>query len=227
MTSVLPLALLVLIKGPVGLFLFLSKWELSCTTTTHLTQVQLFNVCRLLKNRGKGDTSFVSVSHRRLDVKPKHDSDLDKKPPDKTRKEKHSEEHKDDKKHPEEPQNEKHPQEIRKEKHLEKQGDAEDTPLLMDNKKQKHQRDLQSERFKPEPEREGSSGEPKKRHMEEVKREKRPGEPKRHSYADDMKKDKHREENRHRRPISSPQWERTPSEPQREKPAGLKPIFER
>ncbi|XP_056300466.1 transcription elongation factor A protein 3 isoform X3 [Pseudoliparis swirei] len=166
-------------------------------------------------------------SHRRLDVKPKHDSDLDKKPPDKTRKEKHSEEHKDDKKHPEEPQNEKHPQEIRKEKHLEKQGDAEDTPLLMDNKKQKHRRDLQSERFKPEPEREGSSGEPKKRHMEEVKREKRPGEPKRHSYADDMKKDKHREENRHRRPISSPQWERTPSEPQREKPAGLKPIFER
>ncbi|XP_034410312.1 transcription elongation factor A protein 3 isoform X5 [Cyclopterus lumpus] len=169
-------------------------------------------------------------SHRRLDVKPKHDSDPDKKTAHINTKEKHAKDDPGDEKHPEEPQNEKHPQEIRKEKHLEepkKQGHAEDNPLLMDNKKQKHMRDLQSERRKPEPKRERSTGEPKKRRMEKVKKEKHPGEPKVHSYADDMKKDKHREENRHWRPISSPQWERPPSEPQREKPAGHKPIFER
>ncbi|XP_031709240.1 transcription elongation factor A protein 3 isoform X2 [Anarrhichthys ocellatus] len=182
--------------------------------------------------------SETQSSHRRLDVKPKHDSDPDKKHPDKSGKEKHTDEHKErhtddpsDEKHLEEPQNEKHPQEIGKEKHLEepkKQGHGEDTLLVMDNKKQKNVQDLQSERYKPEPKKERSLGEPKKRSMEEVRKEKQPKEPKRHSYADDMKKKKkRREENGHKRPISSPQWERPPREPQREKRAVHKPLFER
>lgn len=212
------------------LFLILSEWGLSCITRTNLTSVKLVNVCWLL-NRGKDDTSFVSVSHRRLDVQPKHDSDPDKKHPDKNRKEKHTEEHRNkkrheddpdgDEKHPEEPQNEKHPQEIRKEKHLEepkKQKHAEDAQLETDNKKQKHVQDLLSEKHKPEPRKERLFGEPKRmRHVEEVKKEKHPEEPKKHSYTDDMKKDRHREESR---------W--LINSPPREKPADPhRPLFER
>ncbi|XP_042346421.1 transcription elongation factor A protein 3 isoform X2 [Plectropomus leopardus] len=183
--------------------------------------------------------SETHSSHRRLDVKPKHDSDPDKKQSDKNRKEKPNDEHTNkkshaddssDEKHLEEPQYEKHPQEIRKEKHLEEpKKHAEDEQLEMDNKKQKHVCDLQSEKHKPEPRKERPFGEPKKmRHVEEVKKEKHPEEPKKHSYANDMKRDKHREESRHEWPINSPQRERPPTEPQREKPADVyKPMFER
>ncbi|XP_051262943.1 transcription elongation factor A protein 3 isoform X7 [Dicentrarchus labrax] len=184
--------------------------------------------------------SETQSSHRKLDVKLKHDSDPDKKHSDKNRKEKHNDEHKNkkrnaddltDEKHLEEPQLEKHPQEMRKEKHVEeskKQRPAEDIQLEIDNKKQKHMLDLQSDKHKPDPRRERPLEEPKKmRHSEEVKKEKHPEEPKKHSHTDD-KKDKHREVNRHERPLNPPQRERPPSEPQREKPADVhKPIFER
>uniref|UniRef100_A0A3B4XZ25 Transcription elongation factor A (SII), 3 n=1 Tax=Seriola lalandi dorsalis TaxID=1841481 RepID=A0A3B4XZ25_SERLL len=184
--------------------------------------------------------SETQSSHRRLDVKAKHDSDPDKKHFDKNRKEKHNDEHKNkkrhsddlrDEKHLDEPKNEKHPQEMRKEKHLEeskKQKAVEDPHLEMDNKKQKHVQDLQSERHKPDPRKERPLEEQKKmRHVEELKKEKHPEEPKKHS-KDDMKRDKHREDGRHERPINTPQRERPPSEPQREKPAEAhKSIFER
>ncbi|XP_041799229.1 transcription elongation factor A protein 3 isoform X1 [Chelmon rostratus] len=180
--------------------------------------------------------SETQSSHRRLDVKPKQDSDPDKKHSSKNRKEKHHDENKSkkrhaddlsDEKHLEEPQNEKHPHEIRKEKHLEESKPAEDARLQVDNRKQKQ--DLQSEKHKPEPGKERPLEEPKKtRHVEEVKKEKHPEEPKKHSYADDVKKDKLREENRHERPINAVQRARPQSDPQREKPADVhKPIFER
>ncbi|XP_059194364.1 transcription elongation factor A protein 3 isoform X2 [Centropristis striata] len=182
--------------------------------------------------------SETQSSHRRLDVNPKHDSDPDKKHPDRNKKEKHYDEHKNkkihaddpmDEKHLEEPQNEKHPQEIRKDKHsqeLKKQTHAEDVQVEIDNKKQKHEEDLQSDKHKPEPRKERAPWEPKKmRHTDEVEKEKQPEELKKHSY-DDMKKDKHREESRHERPMYSPHREKP--EPQREKPADVhKPIFER
>ncbi|XP_045901364.1 transcription elongation factor A protein 3 isoform X2 [Micropterus dolomieu] len=176
-------------------------------------------------------------SHRRLDVKPEHDSDPDKKHSDKNRKEKHNDEHKNkkthvddlwDEKHQEEPQHDKQPKEIRKEKHLEEskqQRPAEDAQLQIDNKKQKHVQDLQIEKLKPEPRKERPLEEPKKmRHVEEVKKDKRPEEPRKHSYTDDMKKYKHREDSRRERPINTLQRERLPSE----KPADAhRPIFER
>lgn len=196
----------------------------------------MVNVCWLL-NRCDTDTSFVSVSHRKLDVKPKHDSDPEKNLSDKSRKEKHNDEHKNKKSctddlSDEDPQNGKHPQEIRKEGNLEeskKQRPAEDARLQIDNKKQKHVQDLQSEKHKPEPRKEKSLEEPKKmRHVEEFKKEKHPEEPKTHSYTDYTKKDKHREENRHERPINTLQRKGPPIEPQREKPADVhKPMFER
>lgn len=194
------------------------------------------NVSWLL-NWGKKDTSFVSVSHRRLDVKLKQDSDPDKKHSIKDIKEKNNEEHKNKKRHAddlsdENPQYEKHPQEIIKEKHQEeskKQRPAEDEQVETDNKKQKHVQDLQSEKHNPEPRKERPLEEPKKiRHMEEVIKEKHPEEPKRHSYIDDAKKEKHKEENRHEKPVNTAQRQRPPSEPQREKPADVqKPMFER
>lgn len=185
----------------------------------------------------KNYTSFVSVSHRRLDVKPEHDSDPDKKHSDKNRIEKHNDEHKNkkthvddlwDEKHQEEPQHDKQPKEIRKEKHLEEskqQRPAEDAQLQIDNKKQKHVQDLQIEKLKPEPRKERLLEEPKKmRHVEEVKKDKRPEEPRKHSYTDDMKKYKHREDSRRERPINTLQRERLPSET----PADAhRPIFER
>ncbi|XP_062254915.1 transcription elongation factor A protein 3 isoform X3 [Platichthys flesus] len=165
-------------------------------------------------------------SHRRLDVKLKHDSDPDKKHTDKNMKEKHNDEPKNKKrhagdlgngKHLEEPQNERHPQEIRKEKHFEeakKQKAVEDPQLERNNKKQKQLQDLQSLRHKLQQKKERSLEEAKmKTHMEEVNKEKPHEEPK-----------KHREESRHERPHS----ERPPSEPRREKPADVhRPIFER
>ncbi|XP_077951394.1 transcription elongation factor A protein 3 isoform X2 [Gasterosteus aculeatus] len=170
----------------------------------------------------KGPPSETHSSHRRLHVKLKHDSSPEKKQPDKSGKEKHNEERRarraddpsDDEKHLEEPGYEKHHQEIREEKHLkepQKPGHAEDPLLVTDNKP--HARDLQGDRSKPEPKKER----PKKRHVEEVKKDLQ-----RLSYTDDTRKDKHREENRNERPIRSPQWEKPPSEPQRERP-----IFER
>lgn len=190
-------------------------------------------MCWLL-NRGKNGTSFVFVSHRRLDVKPRHESDPDKKHLDKNRKEKSNEEHKNKKrhtddlgdvKHLDEAQNEKHPQETRKEKHLDepkKQKAVEDPHLETDNKRQKH---VQNQ---SEPRKERLLDEPKKmRHVDELKKEKQPEEPKKHGRTDDAKKDKHREDGRHERPVNAPQRER-PSEPQREKPAEVhRPIFER
>eukprot|EP00064_Thunnus_orientalis_P011256 superscaffoldBa00001608_g11286 len=185
------------------------------------------------QSRGQNETSFVSVSHRRLDVKPKHNLDPDKKHSDKNRKEKHDDEHKNKKRHADDPRDEKHldgnekqGQEIRKEKHLEeaKKPRTGEDPQLEIDKKQKH--DLQSERHKPEPRKERSLEEPKKiKQVEELRKEKHLEEGKKHCYADDMKKDKHREESRHKRPINTP---RPPSEPQRDKPADAhKPIFER
>ncbi|XP_040901087.1 transcription elongation factor A protein 3 isoform X2 [Toxotes jaculatrix] len=185
--------------------------------------------------------SETQSSHRRLDVKPKHDSDPDKKHSDKNKKEKHDDEHKNrkrhaddlrDEKHLDETQNEKHPQGIGKEKHLEeskKQKAVEDPQLEMDNKKQKHLQDLQSERHKPDPRKERSLEEAKKiRHVEELKKEKHPEEPKKQSHADDTKKDNPREESKPERPVNTPQRERPPGEPQREKPADVhKPVFER
>ncbi|KAM7382682.1 hypothetical protein PAMP_002401 [Pampus punctatissimus] len=178
--------------------------------------------------------SETKSSHRRLDVKPKHDSDPDRNHSDKIRKEKHDSEHKNKKRHTDDPRdekhldgNEKHPQEIRKEKQLEeakKPRAAEDPQLETDNKKQKH--DFQSEKHKPEPGKEKTLEEPKKmRQVEELKKEKHLEEVRKHSYADDMKKDKHKEESRHEKLINTP---RPLSEPQREKPANAhKPIFER
>ncbi|XP_027143195.1 transcription elongation factor A protein 3 isoform X3 [Larimichthys crocea] len=186
--------------------------------------------------------SETQSSHRKLDVKPKQDSDPDTKHSSKNRKEKHNDEHRNkkrhtddlsDEKHLEEPQNEKHPQEMRKEKHLEEsknQRPVEDAQQKIDDKKQKHVQDLPSEKHKSEFRKERPLfEEPKKtRHVEEVKKEKHPEEPKKHSYMDDLKKDKHREENRHERPINTPQRERLQGEPQREKPADAhKAIFER
>lgn len=183
--------------------------------------------------------SETQSSHRRPDVKPKQDSDPDKKHTDRNKKEKHSDEHK-SKKRPandlgaekQVAQDEKHPQEIRKEKHLEepmKRRPAEDVQLETDNKKQKQLLDLQSEKHKPEPRRERPLEDLKKsRHVEEVKKEKHPEEPKRHSYTDDTKRDKQRDEIRHERPPNTLQREKPPSEPQRERPADVhKPIFER
>ncbi|KAG7242217.1 hypothetical protein INR49_024263 [Caranx melampygus] len=177
-------------------------------------------------------------SHRRLDVKPRHESDPDKKHLDKNRKEKPNDEHKNkkrhtddlgDEKHLDEAQNEKHPQEMRKEQHLDepkKQKVVDDPHLETDNKRQKHAQTLQNERHKSEPRKERPLDEPKKmRHVEELRKEKQPEEPKRYSRADDTKKDKHREDGRHERPVNAPQRE---SEPQREKPSEVhRPIFER
>ncbi|KAL6109006.1 tcea3 [Pungitius sinensis] len=168
----------------------------------------------------KGSPSETQSSHRRLYVKLKPE----KKQPEKSGKEKHSEERRE--RRADDPSgDEKHHQEIREEKHLKeapKPEHAEDTSLVKDNKEQPRGQDLQSDRYKPEPKKERAPGEPKKRHVEEVKKEKRCADPQRHSYADDTKKDKHRQENSNERPIRSPQWEKPQSEPQRDKP-----IFER
>lgn len=179
----------------------------------------------LLAPTVKHHTSFVYVSHRRLDVQVKHDSDPDKKHSEASREEKHSNEHNNkkakaddprDEKHPDKPQNEKHPQKTRKEKPLEepqKQRPAEDHQLEQDDKNQRQEQDVHREKHQPQPAKET---EPQKlRQAEELKKEKR-------GHTDDTKKDKHREENSHERPINPP------SEPQREKPGDShKPLFER
>lgn len=170
----------------------------------------------------KNGTSFVSVSNRRPDVKPKQDSDPEKNHSVKIRKEKHNDEHRNKNRHGddpslEEPQDKKHHHEIR--------NVAEDAQLEIDVKTQKHVQDHQREKHKPEPKKERLSEDPKKmRRIEEVKKEKHPEEPKKHSYPDDMKKDKPR----HERLMNPQQRERPPTEPQREKPADVhKPVFER
>ncbi|XP_026150004.1 transcription elongation factor A protein 3 isoform X2 [Mastacembelus armatus] len=180
--------------------------------------------------------SETQSSHKRLDVKPKHESEPDKKHSNKNRKEKHNNEHKNNKQHADDPkdekhlvqsQNEKHPQEKQLEE-PKKQRAVEPLQHALDNKKHKDVQDLQSEKHKPEPRKEGPLEEPKKtRHVEGLRKEKHSDEPKKHSYTDDVK-DKHREESRNERPTNTLQRERPPSDPEREKPADAhKPIFER
>ncbi|KAM4580112.1 transcription elongation factor A protein 3 isoform 6-T6 [Odontesthes bonariensis] len=173
--------------------------------------------------------SETHSSHRKLDVKPKHDSNPDS---DKNRKEKQYEDlinkkrHADDlrdEKQLKDLQNEKPPQEIRGEK----QTPAENLKVELDGKKQKHAQDLQSGKHKSDPVKDGSLEDLKKmRHVEQLKKEKHPEELKRQT--DDVKKDKHGEEIRHDRPVSMHHRDRPLSEPQRERPASLhKPLFER
>ncbi|XP_054869953.1 transcription elongation factor A protein 3 isoform X2 [Amphiprion ocellaris] len=144
-------------------------------------------------------------SHRRLDVKPKHDSDPDKTPSD--RKEKHNDEHK--KRHVDDPRDEKHREDLQNEKHLQeirKEKPAESPKPETDNKKQKHTQDQQGEKHKSEQRKERPFEEPKKmKHVEELKKEKHPEELKKHNGSGDMKKDKCREESRHERPINTMQ----------------------
>nr|XP_043890832.1 transcription elongation factor A protein 3 isoform X4 [Solea senegalensis] len=177
--------------------------------------------------------SKTQSSHRRLDVKLKNDSNLDKKHLDKNIKEKHSDEHKNKKRHEDDLRDVKHleePQESSKEKHLEeskKQKSVEDQHLETDNKKQKHVPDLQGEKYKTEPRKERPLEAPKKpRHLEEHQKGKYHEEHKKH--RNDAKKDKLREDGRHERPANTPQQERLQSEPQREKPTDIhKPVFQR
>ncbi|XP_034083626.1 transcription elongation factor A protein 3 isoform X2 [Gymnodraco acuticeps] len=61
--------------------------------------------------------SDTQSSHRRLDIKSKHDSDPDKKHSDKNRTEKHNDEHRNKKRHQDEPSDEKHLEEPQYEKH--------------------------------------------------------------------------------------------------------------
>nr|XP_029136084.1 transcription elongation factor A protein 3 isoform X7 [Labrus bergylta] len=181
--------------------------------------------------------SETQSSHRRLDVKPKQDTDPDKKHSDKNVKEKHNNEHKNtkrptddpsDEKHQKESQNEKHPQEIRREKFVEepkKQRSAGGEKAETDNQKQKLVQDPQSEKHKPEPRQDWPFEKPNKmRLIEEVKKEKHPEEVKKPSYVDDMKKEKHREGSRHERPNNTLHRERVLCE----RPVDIhKPLFER
>ncbi|XP_030605677.1 transcription elongation factor A protein 3 isoform X2 [Archocentrus centrarchus] len=178
--------------------------------------------------------SETQSSHREQDVKPKHDSDHDKKHSTKNRKEKQEDDYKIKKRHADELMDEKDPEFLGNGKHLQearkpKQTPAENPNVEVDNKKQKHAQDPQSEKHKSEPRRDRPLEEPKKmRHVEELKKEKHPVELKKCSSAEEMKKEKHREENNHERLISTPQRERLPSEPQRERPTDThKPMFER
>ncbi|XP_067367227.1 transcription elongation factor A protein 3 isoform X2 [Channa argus] len=193
------------------------------------------------QSSGKNSTSFDSVSHRRMDVKPKHESDLDKTHTDKNRKEKHNSEHKNkkgnadelqDEKQQDKSQNEKHPQEIRKETQLEeskKQRPVEDRQLELDEKKHKPGKDVQSKQHQIDPWKERHlEGPTKMGHVDEVKKEKHFEEPKKHICTDNVKKDTPRKERWHERPTNTLQRERPPTEPQREKPADAhRPLFER
>ncbi|XP_028281892.1 transcription elongation factor A protein 3 isoform X2 [Parambassis ranga] len=180
------------------------------------------------KTAASPNSSFVEkqISHRRLEVKPKHDSTLDKKHSDKNRKEKHNDEHKNKKRHADDSKDEKHPEVLHNEKHLleikkETQTPAESPKPAMDNKK--HGQDLQSEKHKTEPKRERPSEEARKmKHVEEPRKEKQLEEVKKCCYVNDVKRD------RQERPISTPQRERHPSDPPRERPADVhRPLFER
>ncbi|XP_074538729.1 transcription elongation factor A protein 3 isoform X3 [Halichoeres trimaculatus] len=179
--------------------------------------------------------SDTQSSHRRLDIKPKQDTDPDKKQPEITREEKHNDEHKNKKRHDEDPGHEKRPQEhqhekksqeIQREKYLEelkKHRTVENHKADVYEKKQKHVQDLQNEKHKPEPRRERSFEDPKKmRLMEEVRKDKHQEEVKKHGFTDDMKR--HREDSRHERPVNSLHRDRPPCE----KPADAhRPLFER
>ncbi|XP_016893633.1 transcription elongation factor A protein 3 isoform X2 [Cynoglossus semilaevis] len=180
-------------------------------------------------------------SHRKLDVKLKHEASPDTKQLNKNIKEKPNDEHKTRKRHVDDPRDEDHlkesdsekqPQELSKEKNSDeskKPKTVEEHPLAAENKKQKHVPDLQSERYKPETRKESLYEEPKKtRHVEELKRRKQPEEPRKHSYVDDTRKDKPREDGRHERPMNASQHDRLSRDPQREKPADAhRPLFER
>lgn len=184
---------------------------------------------QVLEQRGK--ILSVSVSHRRVDVNPKQDSNPDKKHPIKNRKEKDRDERRSKETHAddisdgeqalEEPRNKQHPQETRKENRLEeskKQRAAGNVQLEINNKTRKH--DLQSEKHKPKARKERPPEEPKNTsHVEGAKEE-------RHHVTDDRKKDG--DEKKPERLMSAQQRERPPSEPPREKPADThKPMFER
>ncbi|XP_027869148.1 transcription elongation factor A protein 3 isoform X1 [Xiphophorus couchianus] len=164
-------------------------------------------------------SSEPQSSHRRLEAKPKHESDSDK-----NRNEKQNDNHINKKSHADDPgtdgkhleghQSEKHLQEIR----AEKQTPAENPKPETDHKKQRHAPDLQSGKHKSEPIKHRSLEDLKKmRNAELLKKEKPPEEPKK--YTDDGKQDKSRAEGRHEWPVGTPQ---------RGKPAEAhKLIFER
>ncbi|XP_023186511.1 serine/arginine repetitive matrix protein 1 isoform X3 [Xiphophorus maculatus] len=164
-------------------------------------------------------SSEPQSSHRRLEAKPKHESDSDK-----NRNEKQNDNHINKKSHADDPgtdgkhleghQSEKYLQEIR----AEKQTPAENPKPETDHKKQRHAPDLQSGKHKSDPIKHRSLEDLKKmRNAELLKKEKPPEEPKK--YTDDGNQDKSRAEGRHEWPVGTPQ---------RGKPAEAhKLIFER
>lgn len=180
---------------------------------------------RRAREQQRGYISCVSsVSHRKLDTKPKTDLDLEKKQSTKNGKEKSDEQRGrkgsagdlGDEKRPEEPPNRPPPCEIRREKHKEerkKRSAVEDAEV---------NHVTQSEQHKWEQKRERMSEELKNRRRgEEDKNEGRPEELK-----DDAKR--LRDESRQERLTSAPPGERPPGDPQRKKHADLhKPLFER
>lgn len=177
---------------------------------------------------GRHVTSFVSVSHRRLDVKRKQDLDPNKKHSVKNSKEKHGNEHGNKKRHDEHHSHAEHVEhrpnhthQIRKDLHEEELKKQPAALPEVENMTQKGAHDPQSDKHKPEPSREKLLEGPKKmRNAGEIKVEKHSEEPKK--LAEDSKRDKHRDNDRQRqRPINAPSEKK-------EKTADVhKPLFER
>lgn len=173
-------------------------------------------------------TSFFSVSHRRLDVKRKQDSDPDKKHLVRSSKEKHGDEHGNKKRHDEHHSHAEHVEhrpnhthQIRKGSHEEELKKRQAALPEVENMTQKGAHDPQSDKHKPEPTREKLSEAPKKmRNTGEIKAEKHSEEPKK--LAEDLKRDKNRDDDRQRqRPANAPSEKK-------EKTADVhKPLFER
>ncbi|TWW79425.1 Transcription elongation factor A protein 3 [Takifugu flavidus] len=164
--------------------------------------------------------SETQYSHRKLDTKPKTDSDLEKKQSTKNGKEKSDERRGrkgsagdlGDQKYPEEPPNQPPHCEIRREKHKEerkKRSAVEDAEVNHVTQSEQQKRERMSEELK------------NRRHGEEDKNEGRPEELK-----DDAKR--LRDESRQERLLTTQPGERPPGDPQRKKHADLhKPLFER
>uniref|UniRef100_H2UCR2 Transcription elongation factor A (SII), 3 n=1 Tax=Takifugu rubripes TaxID=31033 RepID=H2UCR2_TAKRU len=164
--------------------------------------------------------SETQYSHRKLDTKPKTDSDLEKKQSTKNGKEKSDEQRGrkgsagdlGDQKYPEEPPNQPPHCEIRREKHKEEQkkrSAVEDAEVNHVTQSEQQKRERMSEELK------------NRRHGEEDKNEGRPEELK-----DDAKR--LRDESRQERLLTTQPGERPPGDPQRKKHADLhKPLFER
>lgn len=155
----------------------------------------------------------MSVSHRKLDIKAKQDSESDKKQPDRQNKDKCDGQRARKGsagdlscgKSPEESRNQNPPWEIRREKHKE------------ERKKQRATEDAevnhvtQSERHKWEQKRE--------RMLEDLKSRR---------HREEVKKEEELEEVKEERPVTAQPGDRAPGDPQREKHADhLKPLFER